>query len=123
MFTPYHLMQSITITAASSGTGSGGTINGGTSNIAQDLMVSASAPPQGSPALLTEAELAPIVTDAEKRLEADLGPQTAAALAGVTVEVANLPAGLLGQTTGTTIRIDQDAAGYGWFVDPTPDDE
>ena len=30
---------------------------------------------------------------------------------------------LLGETVGNTILIDRDAAGYGWFVDPTPADD
>jgi hypothetical protein len=44
-------------------------------------------------------------------------------LAGVKVEVADLPGNLLGETTERVIRIDRDAAGYGWFVDPTPADD
>jgi hypothetical protein len=35
-------------------------------------------------------------------------------------EVSALPAGVLGLTSGNTVRISADAAGYGWFVDPTP---
>ena len=34
--------------------------------------------------------------------------------------VADLSGGLLGEAIGTTILIDSNAAGYGWFVDPTP---
>jgi hypothetical protein len=30
---------------------------------------------------------------------------------------------MLGETLGKTIWIDDDAAGYGWFVDPTPGDD
>ena len=30
---------------------------------------------------------------------------------------------MLGQASGDTIWIDSDAAGYGWFVDSTPDDD
>ena len=39
------------------------------------------------------------------------------------VQVADLPGGLLGEAVGKTILIDRDAAGYGWFVDPTPADD
>ena len=50
-------------------------------------------------------------------------PAAIADLAGVKVEVADLPGGTLGETDGKTILIDRDAAGYGWFVDPTPGDD
>jgi hypothetical protein len=36
------------------------------------------------------------------------------------VIVADLPGNLLGTTNGTTITLDTDAAGIGWFVDATP---
>jgi len=36
------------------------------------------------------------------------------------VRIANLPAARLGEASGTTITLDTDAAGYGWFVDATP---
>jgi hypothetical protein len=38
----------------------------------------------------------------------------------VTFQIADLPGTLLGQALGTTILIDRDAAGFGWFVDRTP---
>jgi Matrixin len=41
----------------------------------------------------------------------------------VDVAIADLPDGSLGFTAGSTIRIDPDAAGYGWFIDPTPWDD
>ena len=44
-------------------------------------------------------------------------------LAGVSFQIVDLPGGLLGETSGNTVRIDRDAAGYGWFVDPTPADD
>jgi large repetitive protein len=34
--------------------------------------------------------------------------------------IADLPGSYLGLTQGKHIRIDANAAGYGWFVDPTP---
>jgi hypothetical protein len=42
------------------------------------------------------------------------------ALAGLQVEVADLADGVLGEADGQRIRIDIDASGWGWFVDPTP---
>ena len=83
-------------------------------------MVDASTAPQGSPQLLTDQQLTPIVAAAEQRWAAVDGTQVLAAMAGVKVQVADLPGGLLGETIGKTILIDSNAAGYGWFVDPTP---
>jgi hypothetical protein len=37
-----------------------------------------------------------------------------------TISIADLADGYLALTLGTTITLDTDAAGYGWFVDPTP---
>ena len=37
-----------------------------------------------------------------------------------TITIADLADGYLALTLGTTITLDTDAAGYGWFVDPTP---
>src|SRR5262249_57629621 len=45
-----------------------------------------------------------------------------AVLDQVTVLAGNLPSGMLGETTGTQIVIDRSAQGWGWFVDPTPND-
>ena len=44
-------------------------------------------------------------------------------LGHVTVEITNLSAGLLGMAQDTTIWLDANAAGYGWFVDPTPSND
>jgi hypothetical protein len=41
-------------------------------------------------------------------------------LGGVTLNIADLPGGAVGQTTGTSITLDTNAAGYGWYVDPNP---
>jgi hypothetical protein len=74
----------------------------------------------GGMTLDSQAELAPIVTAAKQRLEAKLGSQIDAALAGLKVVVADLPGKRLGAEAGKTILIDRDAAGCGWFVDSTP---
>jgi len=37
-----------------------------------------------------------------------------------TITLADLPDGYLALTLGTTITLDTDAAGYGWFIDSTP---
>ena len=43
--------------------------------------------------------------------------------AGLTLRVADLPAGALAFAHGATITVDDDAAGHGWFLDPTPRDD
>jgi hypothetical protein len=65
-------------------------------------------------------ELTPIVNEAIRRWALVAGSQ---ALAGVSVQVADLPGNLLGETVGRTILVDRDAAGYGWFIDSTPQDD
>jgi hypothetical protein len=39
------------------------------------------------------------------------------------VSIADLPGAMLGLATGNVITIDTNAAGYGWFIDPTPQDD
>jgi hypothetical protein len=46
----------------------------------------------------------------------------AARLAQTTVQIGNLPQGIVGATQGTQITLSPDAAGWGWYVDPTPGD-
>ena len=38
----------------------------------------------------------------------------------ITLNLADLPNGAVGQTTGTSITLDTNAAGHNWFIDPTP---
>jgi hypothetical protein len=46
--------------------------------------------------------------------------QYIATASGVTLDFADLPGGAVGETTGTSITLDTNAAGYGWYVDPNP---
>ncbi len=46
-----------------------------------------------------------------------------ALLESVNIEIFDVGGLRLGETNGTTIRIDTDAAGYGWFIDSTPIDD
>src|SRR5205823_14805850 len=41
----------------------------------------------------------------------------------VSARVADLPGNALGQAINGSVFIDRDAAGFGWFVDPTPADD
>ena len=91
--------------------------------VAAGLTLDAPSPSvQAAPSPLTNAQLTPIVAEAARRMTVQFGGQATAVLTGVSVQIADLPGNLLGTTVGKTIRIDRDAAGYGWFVDPTPGD-
>jgi hypothetical protein len=76
----------------------------------------------GGFAPLTLGEVAPLANRAESLwllAGADIAP-----LAGATFEIMDLPGALLAlvsvQEWGVRILLDVDAAGFGWFVDPTP---
>src|SRR5262249_14978193 len=45
------------------------------------------------------------------------------ALAGLDVRIADLGRTTLGLASGSTIWLDDNAAGWGWFIDPTPHDD
>jgi hypothetical protein len=71
---------------------------------------------------LTSAMMLPIVAEAKQRW-ADSGLLNAADLAQLdrfSVQIANFTGLVLGDQNANTILIDSDAAGHGWFVDPTP---
>ena len=71
--------------------------------------------------VLTPGDAVPLIEAAIRRW-AGLGATTQQieVLRQADVAIADLPEGSLGFTAGRTIRIDPDAAGYGWFIDPTP---
>jgi hypothetical protein len=48
--------------------------------------------------------------------------QTIIGISGITLNIADLPGGAVGQTVGTNITLDDNAAGNGWFIDTTPAD-
>ena len=60
----------------------------------------------------------PIVAESLRRWEA-AGVDTSS-LSGMTVQVRNLGGTTLGLASGNTIWLDDNAAGWGWFVDSTP---
>ena len=75
-------------------------------------------------AFLADAALEPIAAAAIDRWAQQGMPRTKlAALASVRFVVADLPESLLGWTDGRTIYLDRDAAGHGWFIDPTPEQD
>ena len=87
----------------------------------------AAAAPQGisDTARLTEAQLTTIADEATRRLSGSitLTSDERAALAGVSIDVIDLPGLEIGRTNGSSILIDADAAGHGWFIDATPRDD
>jgi hypothetical protein len=70
---------------------------------------------------LTESALQPLVTEAIARwASAGLNAANLAKLTQVQFAVSDLPGSYLGEAEGNLIHIDSNAAGHGWFVDPTP---
>jgi PKD repeat protein len=69
----------------------------------------------GNPSSLTQAQLQPVVTQAIAQLAA--AGYNVSGLGQVQFHVAALPDSLLGLTYQTTIWIDPNAQGYGWYID------
>ncbi len=90
------------------------------------VFVSGSALPPaiGSPLLVAAEDGGPPPSPTGSVLDTSqldlLNLRLGSALTGVDIRVADLPPGMLASASGTTILLDRDAAGYGWFVDPTP---
>jgi len=109
--------------------GQSGTLNSWSIIVAHknNLMVM-EAPPQetiGSNAMLTAAALDPIVDEAISRLADSylLDESQMALLDSVHFEIVDFDEMILGRAWGTTVLLDLDAAGHGWFIDPTPADD
>lgn len=66
-----------------------------------------------------------VVADAaiDRWMDAGISVAQAALLNQVTFEIVDLGGALLGTASGTTVQIDINAAGRGWFVDSTPLDD
>jgi hypothetical protein len=64
----------------------------------------------------TVADTAALASTLGSTLLSNLTGETA----GVTVNLADLPGAAVGQTVGSTITLDTNAAGYNWFIDTTP---
>jgi hypothetical protein len=88
------------------------------------LAADGQAPDTGAPAL-SAAELAPVAEQAVANLAATgLSAADVARLSSVQYQIRALGNGLLGLTNlgSNVVVLDSTAAGYGWFVDPTPAD-
>ncbi len=77
--------------------------------------------PVGEASFLTHAEIQPIFQTALNRLQS-LGSSATAlkALATLTIQVADLEGDILAEALPGSIVLDINAAGMGWFIDPTP---
>ena len=70
---------------------------------------------------LTQSELLPIVQEALARWKnAGLDAATLARMSRAQFVISDLPGAELGEDDANIIVLDGDAAGHGWFVDPTP---
>jgi hypothetical protein len=111
-------VQGVTVNGVSRAIGPQGTA-------APHLMAAAAPSTTAGPAPpLTAAELQPILAQAiaqwaDTRLVTDAGLER---LDQVTVQFSDLPGLTLGEASASTIQLDLDAAGFGWFADPTPGD-
>ena len=74
---------------------------------------------------ITDADLAPIVAEAIDRWENVLGVDSTllTALYDMNYQIVDFDGLVLGQAMPGVIIIDEDAAGYGWFIDDTPEDD
>ena len=94
----------------------------GTFAVVNALMVDTTASPSGQVSPLTNDQLQTMAMAAGNLWTSKLGSAFSTVFDSVTVQLADLPKGVLGEVLGTTILLDSDAAGYGWFVDSTPND-
>ena len=78
------------------------------------------AAPQNVPTL-AQTDLQPIVNEAITLWsQAGLDAATVQKLRQAQFVITDLPGSYLGETEGNVIYLDANAAGNGWFVDPTP---
>ncbi|WP_232101327.1 right-handed parallel beta-helix repeat-containing protein [Gimesia panareensis] len=78
--------------------------------------------PQLSARPVEQGEAETMLGSVVESLEPQLTTAENDKLAQVNIEIVDLPEGVLSNTVHDTIYIDVNAAGYGWFVDDTPDD-
>lgn len=86
------------------------------------LRVEAGASPLSESAPLSPSELKPVLDEAIHQWH-QAGLAVVEFLSQVDVQIADLEGNLLGEVIGNTVILDGNAAGFGWFVDPTPGDD
>jgi hypothetical protein len=77
----------------------------------------------GEVATISESDLRPSLDEALDRWSLSLDAQLVEALRNVQVRSDDLDGFALGRLQDGVITIDADAAGHGWFVDRTPQDD
>ena len=89
------------------------------------LAASIASAPVGIEGALSEAMLAPFIDEAIRRWTESLGLAEGALLAleSVSFQVADLEGPTLGRVNEDTVWLDATAAGHGWFIDETPEDD
>src|SRR2546427_407858 len=71
--------------------------------------------------VLRDSDVLPVVDAAISRwLASNLSDAVTNRLDQLSVRIVDLPGRMLGRTSGRTIQLDPTAAGYRWFVDPSP---
>jgi PKD domain len=70
---------------------------------------------------LTMGEVKPVLAEALHRWQA--AGTDSSSLGNIQIRIADLGGTTLGLASGNTIWLDDNAAGWGWFVDPTPRDD
>lgn len=103
--------NSVTVRAAQS--------NVGLFDQSSAMMAAEGAMPSGSATALQSSDLGPIVEEAVARWNV-AGTRRVLANHGIEVILADLPGAMLGKVEAGRIFLDRDAAGHGWFIDPTP---
>jgi hypothetical protein len=86
-----------------------------------DALMAAAMPAEPVNEILGADQVQPLLTEAIGRWQqagADVSGPTA-----IDVRIADLSGALLGQIVGNTLWLDDNAAGWGWFIDPTPWDD
>jgi hypothetical protein len=73
---------------------------------------------------IEQDDLARLVRAAASRMNAaGASADMTNALAALGLQLVDLPGGQLGRVSGNRVAFDPHAAGWGWFVDPTPDED
>jgi outer membrane protein assembly factor BamB len=90
-----------------------------TNTVAGALLAAGAAPAlHDAGPVLAAADVQPLLDEALRQWQR-AGADTEA-LGAIQIQISNLGDSLLGLASGSTITLDDDAAGWGWFVDPTP---
>ncbi len=76
-----------------------------------------------APSLTTAAIQTVLSEAAGKWAAAGLDANGIELLSSIDIRIADLPGATLGLVVGDRVYLDIDAAGYGWFIDATPDDD